>query len=209
MTSRFPIHFVDSSPRARAEFARMAMELGYHAEVYGDLAELAQHRPGEGVVVASDEVGACVATMLGVMGRAGVSLPLVAASEDPTLAKAVSAVKAGAIDYLALPFDIDTLGTSLGRLSHEIRAYIAKRSRVVAARNNLAELSVREREVLDRLSNGFSNKEIARDLSISPRTVEIHRANMMVKLGAKHVAAAVRLMLDAEMDEGEPVPIAS
>lgn len=182
------------------------MQLGYHAEVYGDLAELARHRPAEGVVFVRDDVASGVNAVLSTMGDAGISLPLVAASEEPTLARAVAAVKAGAIDYLALPFETDDLKAALIRLRHEIASYIVKRSRLVAARNSLAELSMREREVLDRLSRGFSNKEIARDLSISPRTVEIHRANMMVKLGAKHVAAAVRLMLDAKMDEAEPQP---
>lgn len=186
----------------------MAMELGYHAEVYGDLAELSQHRPSDGVVFVCGDVGQQgtgegndgVRTMLDAMGKAGISLPLVAGSEQPTLECAVAAVKAGAIDYLAWPLEIKALDAALQRLTDEIAAYIARRRRVVVARNSLAELSVREREVLDRLSHGFSNKEIARDLSISPRTVEIHRANMMVKLGTKHVAAALRLMLDAEME---------
>lgn len=182
------------------------MEIGHHAEVYGDLAELAQHGPSEGVVVMCGNSAIGVETMLDAMGEAGISLPLIVTSVSPTLEDAVAAIKAGAIDYLALPFDQNSLEASLRGLTDEVAAYIAKRSRVVAARSSLAELSVREREVLDRLSHGFSNKEIARDLSISPRTVEIHRANMMVKLGSKHVAAAVRLMLDAEMGQAPLTP---
>ena len=61
-------------------------------------------------------------------------------------------------------------------------------------------LSRREREVLDWLSEGSSNKAIARQLCISPRTVEIHRANMMSKLGARHAAEAVRLRLEAQIE---------
>jgi DNA-binding CsgD family transcriptional regulator len=59
---------------------------------------------------------------------------------------------------------------------------------------------VREREVLDWLAEGSSNKAIARELDISPRTVEIHRANMMTKLGARHAAEAVRLKLEAKLE---------
>ncbi|MBL0922469.1 MAG: response regulator transcription factor, partial [Phycisphaerales bacterium] len=64
----------------------------------------------------------------------------------------------------------------------------------------LAALTPREREVLDWLAEGSSNKAIARELDISPRTVEIHRANMMTKLGARHAAEAVRLKLEAKLE---------
>lgn len=70
---------------------------------------------------------------------------------------------------------------------------------MIAARRLIEDLSEREREVLDLLVDGGSNKRIARELSISPRTVEIHRANMMQKLGAGHVAEAIRLRLDAKL----------
>ena len=69
------------------------------------------------------------------------------------------------------------------------------------ARNLLSNLSGREREVLEGLTNGGSNKDIARILSISPRTVEIHRANMMNKLGARHAAEAIRISLEAAGDQ--------
>jgi len=70
---------------------------------------------------------------------------------------------------------------------------------MIEARSRIENLSTREREVLDWLAQGSSNKAIARELQISPRTVEIHRANMMSKLGASHAADAVRLRLEAEL----------
>jgi FixJ family two-component response regulator len=71
---------------------------------------------------------------------------------------------------------------------------------MIEARDRIASLSVREREVLEWLAQGSSNKVIARELDISPRTVEIHRANMMHKLGARHAAEAVRLKLEAKLE---------
>lgn len=71
---------------------------------------------------------------------------------------------------------------------------------MIEARDRIATLSAREREVLDWLADGSSNKVIARELDISPRTVEIHRANMMNKLGANHAAEAVRLKLEAKIE---------
>jgi FixJ family two-component response regulator len=62
----------------------------------------------------------------------------------------------------------------------------------------MKKLSDREGQVLDLLVNGKSNKEIARDLGISPRTVEIHRSNMMTKLEVGHAASAVRMKLEAD-----------
>ena len=76
-------------------------------------------------------------------------------------------------------------------------AYAAARRRMIEARGRIENLSAREREVLDWLAQGSSNKTIARELDISPRTVEIHRANMMSKLGASHAAEAVRLRIEA------------
>ena len=65
---------------------------------------------------------------------------------------------------------------------------------------NVNSLAVRLPQVLDWLAEGSSNKAIARELDISPRTVEIHRANMMNKLGARHAAEAVRLRLEAKLE---------
>ena len=79
----------------------------------------------------------------------------------------------------------------------EAGEHAARRRREVAARQSIALLSKRESEVLELLSAGCSNKEIARRLEISPRTVEIHRGNMMAKLRAGHPADAVRLWIDA------------
>jgi two-component system, LuxR family, response regulator FixJ len=74
-------------------------------------------------------------------------------------------------------------------------------SRTDAARTQLASLSAREREVLDGLAAGFPNKTIAYDLGISPRTVEVHRANLMQKLGARSLSEALRVTFIAEMGE--------
>ena len=73
---------------------------------------------------------------------------------------------------------------------------------MIEARTRISTLSAREREVLDLLITGASNKVVARVLAISPRTVEIHRANMMAKLGVNHVAGAVRLYFESRPNGG-------
>lgn len=204
MAEKLPLHFVDPSSRARAELARFGFSLGHHCEVYGHVGELAKHPPRRGIILVHDSEGAVAGGGDDVIGTAmerlaalGVWLPLVAIGDGGRAAQIVAAIKAGALDYLVLPVDLAKLGHCLERIAAEAEAYAEARRRMIEARQRIANLSVREREVLDWLSAGSSNKSIARELAISPRTVEIHRANMMLKLGTRHAAEAVRLKLEA------------
>ena len=201
MRHRQTIHFIEPESRARAELARVALALGHHAEVYPDLDELAEHAPSEGLLAVRDdpEHGGIPALVEQLCER-GIWLPLLAMAEDPTASAIVAAVKAGALDYLPLPLTPPRLAATLERIGDEARAHAEARRRMIEARGRIATLSGREREVLDWLAEGSSNKAIARELAISPRTVEIHRANMMSKLGARHAAEAVRLRLEADIE---------
>ena len=204
MTQRPVLHIVDSSSRSRAEQARLGFELGYHCEIYSDVGELMLSPPDRGIVLARDEEGSgAVATILERLASAGVWIPVVGASKDPRPTQVVAAIKAGALDYLRLPLQAGRLQEAVRRIELESAAYGEARRKMVEARSRIASLSPREREVLDWLAEGRSNKMIARELHISPRTVEIHRANMMTKLGAHHAAEAVRLRIEAHMD-GSP-----
>ncbi len=201
MERKASLHFVDSDSRQRAELARIGFSLGHHSEVYGDLSELSVHPPRDGIIVARDtaqEGG--VAMILERLGRLGIWLPLIAVEDSPRPGRIVEAIKAGALDYLSLPLDPDRFARCLARIGKEAEAFGTARRRMIEARDRIASLSGREREVLDWLTEGSSNKVIARELDISPRTVEIHRANMMSKLGARHAAEAVRLKLEAKLE---------
>lgn len=210
MEHRLTIHFIDGSSRTRAETARLAFDLGHHAEVYSDLSELMAHPPRDGLIMARDipEQGGAPA-LLERLADAGIWLPLVVTGEDATTGQIVEAVKAGALDYLSLPLQKEAFAATLKRINGEAQVMAEARRRMIEARNRIANLSNREREVLDCLAEGSSNKAIARALDISPRTVEIHRANMMGKLGAKHAAEAVRLRLEARLEDSQALRLAS
>jgi len=202
MGKRIVIHIVDSDPRNRATFARSVFNMGHHAEVYDDIAELTDHMPQQGIVLAHDDrESGGVAELVEKMADRGAWLPVIAMASCPDIEQVVTAMRAGAFEYLQYPFDIDALGNAIERVSREASAQIERRRRALDARTRIAMLSNREREVLDLLAQGCSNKAIARDLDISPRTVEIHRGNMMDKLGARHAAEAVRLRLEAAMGD--------
>ncbi|MEE4200296.1 response regulator transcription factor [Erythrobacter sp.] len=201
MTRKASLHFIDSDSRQRAELARVGFSLGHHSEVYGDISELSIHPPREGIIIARDQSAeGGVSIILDRLCRLGIWLPLIAIEAEPRPGRIVAAIKAGALDYLSLPLDPSRFERCLARIEKEAESFGAARRRMIEARDRISSLSVREREVLDWLSEGSSNKVIARQLDISPRTVEIHRSNMMHKLGARHAAEAVRLKLEAKLE---------
>lgn len=201
MENRLVVHVVDGDCRSRAEHARVVLALGHHAEVYAGLDELLERPPASGVVlVRQNGVGCNAAALVRRLGEESIWLPVIVAANDPGPAEIVAAIKSGALDFLPLPIAPAHLARSLGRVMDEAAVHGRARQSLVDARRRVATLSRREREVLEWLSLGCSNKVIARELGISPRTVEIHRANMMAKLGARHAAEAIRVWLQADLE---------
>ena len=132
------------------------------------------------------------------MNESSVWLPVIAMATEPATDRVVEAIRAGAFDYLGLPLTAGALDAAVSRAVGEAGEHAAAQRRLAEARKRIGTLTPREREVLDWLAEGQSNKAIAHALAISPRTVEIHRANMMAKLGARHPVDAVRIRLDAK-----------
>jgi two-component system response regulator FixJ len=114
------------------------------------------------------------------------------------VALAVQAMKEGAADFIEKPFDdqilIDAIRLALDNRSHSTVAH----PQASEIHKSLSTLSERERQVLDGLVSGLPNKTIAYDLGISPRTVEIHRANVMSKMRAGSLSHLVRMALIAD-----------
>lgn len=193
-------HIVDSVEQTRHEKFRSLMGIGYHAEVYSSVEELISFRPQAGVIMLDDAHSSeSFEAQLHFLADQGIWLPVIATGIEPKAPQIVAAMKAGAFDYLVFPLDSDDDAERIRLILDEAAMQSDARRRLIEARDRLSKLSVREREVLDRLVEGNSNKAIARALEISPRTVEIHRAKMMDKLGARHPADAVRVSLEARM----------
>jgi two-component system response regulator FixJ len=135
----------------------------------------------------------------------GVLLPVIVMTGQGDVQTAVRAMKAGAADFLEKPFDdevfLAAIETALTKNSSADRSHEA-----ADAARRVAALSRREREVLDALMAGRSNKVIAFDLGISVRTVEVHRARMMERLGVHQLAEAIRLGVMAKMMPGGVFP---
>jgi two-component system response regulator FixJ len=125
----------------------------------------------------------------------GVDIPVIMITGHGDISLAVEAMKIGAADFLEKPFDDDQLlGALRATLSRD--AGLAERNAEVAnIHEKLATLSNRERQVLEGLVAGKANKTMAFDLGISPRTVEIYRANLMTKMAANSLSDLVRMAM--------------
>lgn len=128
----------------------------------------------------------------------GISLPVIIMTGHGDIPLSVKAMKAGAIDFIEKPFEKAALLDALNLGFESLKRSGNSRERAKAAAVRLQVLTPRERDVLDGLAEGLPNKTIAYDLGISPRTVEIHRANLMSKLEVRSLSDALRLAFAAQ-----------
>lgn len=202
MTEHWCVHIVDSDCSRRAAIARELYGQDIHAEIYENLQELNDCSPSRGaVLINDDQMPSHVERPAGLIGSRTGHLPVAFFSESPSLPRIVEAMRSGALDYLQWPFAPEAISDSVVRLARTgEEATRAARRRAEAARL-VGKLSMREREVLIGLVRGNTNKETAAALGISPRTVEIHRSNMVARLGARSTGDAIRTGLDAGLTD--------
>jgi two-component system response regulator FixJ len=124
-------------------------------------------------------------------------LPVIVITGHGDVPLAVEAMKFGAADFLEKPFDDDVLLAAVRAALNRQDSEGKRQAERAAIDDRLAALSNREREVLEGLVAGRANKQIAFDLGISPRTVEIYRANLMTKMQAASLSELVRMALTA------------
>ncbi|MBV8402355.1 MAG: response regulator [Acetobacteraceae bacterium] len=130
------------------------------------------------------------------------NFPMIVITGHGDVPLAVRAMKAGAVDFIEKPFTAEAILDGLQAAFGRLEASNEKDPAAVSAVEKLALLSPRERQVLAGLVAGLPNKSIAYDLAISPRTVEIHRARVMDKMGARSLSQLVRLALAAGVRPG-------
>jgi two-component system response regulator FixJ len=127
----------------------------------------------------------------------GAQMPVIVMTGHADVPMAVAAMKTGAVDFVEKPFSDDVLLAAIQAAFDRGKKMGRARAEAGQVQTRLASLTGREREVLDGLVAGHPNKTIAYDLGISPRTVEVHRANVMIKMGASSLSELVRMALVA------------
>ena len=135
-----------------------------------------------------------------------VLLPVIVVTGHGDVPLAVEAMKYGASDFLEKPFDDEVLLSAVRSALNRQDSDAKSQAERAAIDGRLAALSNREREVLEGLVAGHANKQIAFDLGISPRTVEIYRANLMTKMQAASLSELVRMALTAGILVAKPDP---
>jgi two-component system, LuxR family, response regulator FixJ len=129
--------------------------------------------------------------------ESGLDIPVIVITGHGEISLAVEAMKIGAVDFLEKPFDDDLLLASVRSALNKEADAAKHKAEVADIDDKLAALSNRERQVLEGLVAGKANKVVAFDLGISPRTVEIYRANLMTKMAANSLSDLVRMAITA------------
>ena len=196
MSTRTPIHIMALDAALRARIARLAFDAGHHAEIYASMEEFASSAPTSGIgLVEAGPDGRYVHSIIESMSAAGKWVPVVAFNDRPCVPEVVRLIKSGAIDYVATPTSSSEISTLIDQVLPDAEAQRQRRKLYTDARARIGRLSSREKQVFNHMASGDSNKAIARRLDISPRTVEVHRAKMMGKLGTQSIADVVRYYL--------------
>lgn len=182
--------------RRRAAISHGLRGGNLHFEPLESVGELPAQLPSDGLLLVHD----CAGTLDSLFRRMtsfASWLPVICYAEAPPIAAIVTAIRTGAAGYLAWPFGREELDAAMLQAAANAEENSSHKLREAKARGKLARLTPREHEVLAGVVDGLSNRLIGQKLAISPRTVEIHRANMLNKMGATHTCEAIRIAIES------------
>jgi two-component system response regulator FixJ len=192
------VHVIDDDDASRQSLAFLLQTADIEVETYPSAAAFLDRLAGVGL--------SCIITDVRMPGMSGIDLlrrlkdlkvdtPVIVITGHGDIALAVEAMKIGAVDFLEKPFDDEVLLASVRSALRQRDADEKRSAERAEIESRLAALSNRERDVLTGLVAGRANKQIAYELGISPRTVEIYRANLMNKMQAGSLSELVRMAL--------------
>jgi len=201
MTAERTVHVVDDDAAVRRSLERLLDAAGFRAVSYETPMAFLASAPGlsSGCVLLDVRMpGMDGLTLQARLGKLDNHLPVVVMTGQGDVQTAVRAMKAGAVDFIEKPYDDEVLVKAI-ELALSLPRQSDRNREAAEAAQRVAALSPRERQVLDALVAGRPNKVIAYDLGISARTVEVHRARMMERLGVRQLAEAIRLAVMARL----------
>lgn len=201
--SNYVVHIVDDEESVRKSLAFLLTMAGFTVRVHDSATRFLAAAPS------IDK--ACLVTDLRMPDMNGVELlerlsqqnnmiPAIVITGHGDVPMAVAAMKAGAIDFIEKPFEDEVLIEAIRKAASRLAGSDIRIEDVAVLRSRLAQLSERERQVMTLVVSGLPNKTIGYDLSISPRTVEVHRANIMSKMQARSLPELVRTAIFLGLD---------
>lgn len=192
------VHVVDDDPAVRDSLAFLLDTAGLVSRSYASAPELLAAVDGlaPGCIVTDVRMPDMSGLeMVRRLSDLGVRHPVIVMTGHADVPLAIEAVRAGVKDFIEKPFDDEALLAAIREALADGAEAQARESQDAAVRERLDSLSTRERQVLDCLVAGQANKVIAYDLGISPRTVEVYRANVMTKMQARSLSELVRMSI--------------
>jgi two-component system, LuxR family, response regulator FixJ len=196
----YTVHIVDDEEAVRKSLAFMLTMNGFAVKMHQSAEAFLAFAPNvrNGILVTDlrmpDMSGV---ELLRSLGTQKIKIPSIVITGHGDVPMAVEAMKAGAVDFIEKPFEDSVIVEAIERASEHLVVPEADAEEIVDIQARLQTLSERERQVLSAVVAGLPNKSIAYDLDISPRTVEVHRANVMAKMKAKSLPHLVRMALAA------------
>lgn len=200
MADRRLIHIIDDEDAVRRSASFMLKTSGFDVETWASgVAFLKEARGAKAGCILLD---VRMPEMDGLevqeaLNERGVAMPVVILTGHGDISIAIRAMKAGAIDFIEKPFEKLVLLGAIEAAFARLTDQVGRSERAHDAVTAIAALTGRERDVLDGLAQGLPNKTIAYNLGISPRTVEVHRANLMTKLDVRSLSDALRIAFAA------------
>jgi two-component system response regulator FixJ len=201
MAAEATVHIVDDDAAVRRTLERLLDTMGFQTRSYQSSSAFLDVAPSlsAGCILLDVRMpGMDGLELQARLLQLGIALPVIVVTGQGDVESAVRAMKAGAVDYIKKPYSDPVLRAAINTALSS-GGWIGRDREAMRAAQRIAALSPREREVLDALVEGRANKVIAYDLGISVRTVEVHRARMMVRLGVRQLPEAVRLAVIARL----------
>ena len=204
------IFIVDDDPAVRQMLSIVFAQAGFHATCFAEGAAL--------LASAHLVIPACIILDVNIPGRSGLDIlkqlnaedypaPIFVISGEGDIPMAVDAIRNGALDFIEKPF---RAGTVVARVKQSIEVWRQRQKRAAASTTpstgilGREPLTRRERDVLTLIVGGASSKEAGRQLGISPRTVEFHRARIVEKFDAKNTADLIRIVMSRRSQDDSP-----
>ncbi|WP_173933050.1 response regulator FixJ [Chelativorans sp. Marseille-P2723] len=197
----YVVHVVDDEVAVRKSLASLLTMTGFTVRV---------HESASNFLTDAQNIGkACLVTdlrmpdmngleLLEQLNKKGRSIPTIVITGHGDITMAVAAMKAGAVDFIEKPFEDKVLVEAIRRAASRLGGASLLDDNIALLRTRLSQLSERERQILTGIVSGLPNKTIGYNLGISPRTVEVHRANIMWKMQARSLPELVRMTISLD-----------